>query len=68
MEQLNILDQKIINVLQNYTLEPYSKQAEMLGISPQTMIRRVDSLKERGILRFPIASFIPERISLSDTV
>ncbi len=64
MEQLNILDQKIINVLQNYTLEPYSKQAEMLGISPQTMIRRVDSLKERGILRFPIASFIPERISL----
>ena len=65
MDQLNILDQKILNVLQNYTLEPYSKQAERLGISPQTMIRRVESLKEREILRFPIASFIPERLSLS---
>lgn len=65
MDQLNILDQKILNVLQNYTLETYSKQAERLNISPQTMIRRVESLKEREILRFPIASFIPERLSLS---
>ena len=65
MDQLNILDQKILNVLQNYTLEPYSKQAERLGISPQTMIRRVESLKKKEILRFPIASFIPERLSLS---
>ena len=64
MDQLNILDQKILHVLRNYPLEPYSKQAERLKISPQTMIRRVNGLKEKNILYYPIASFVPERISL----
>lgn len=65
MEQLNILDMKILHVLQNYPLEPFSSLAEKLSVSPQTMIRRVNSLKERGILRNAIASFEPERISLN---
>ncbi len=64
MDHLNILDKKILHVLQNYPLEPFSKQAEKLKISPQTMIRRVKSLKDRKILRTPFASFVPERISL----
>ena len=64
MDQLNILDMKILHTLQNYPLEPFSKQAEELKIAPATMIRRVKALQEKGILRHPIASFVPERISL----
>ncbi len=64
MDHLNVLDLRILHTLQNYPLEPYSKQAEKLKISPQTMIRRVKALQEKEILRHPIASFIPERISL----
>ena len=65
MDQLNILDRKILNVLQNYPLEPYSSLAKKLTVSPQTMIRRVNSLQTKGILRNPIASFVPERIGLA---
>ena len=64
MDQLNILDLKILHTLQNYPLEPFSKQAELLKIAPATMIRRVKALQEKGILNHPIASFVPERISL----
>ncbi|MHA1200373.1 MAG: winged helix-turn-helix transcriptional regulator [Candidatus Heimdallarchaeaceae archaeon] len=64
MDYLNILDMRILHVLQNYPLEPYSAQAEKLKISPQTMIRRVKALQDKEILRNPIASFVPERISL----
>ena len=67
MDQLNILDKKILHILQNYPLEPFSSLANRLSppISPQTMIRRVNGLHNRGILRNAIASFIPERISLT---
>jgi len=65
MDQLNILDRKILLVLQSSPLEPYSKLAEKLNTSTQTTIRRVNSLIEKGILNFPIASFVPERIQLS---
>ncbi|MHA1259865.1 MAG: hypothetical protein ACTSRO_09560, partial [Candidatus Heimdallarchaeaceae archaeon] len=66
MEELNILDQKIIHVLQNFPLEPYSSLAKKpeLNISPQTMIRKVKSLKDRGILRIFISDFVPEKFSL----
>ncbi len=65
MDQLNILDKKILHILQNYPLEAFSSLANRLKISPQTMIRRVNRLKTTGILRNPIASFVPERISLT---
>ncbi|MHA1668240.1 MAG: Lrp/AsnC family transcriptional regulator [Candidatus Heimdallarchaeaceae archaeon] len=64
MEKLNILDQKILHILQNFPLEPFSSLAQKLNISPQTMIRKVSSLKERGILKGVISSFIPEKLSL----
>ncbi len=65
MDQLNILDRKILLVLQNYPLESFSTLAEKLKISPQTMIRRINALKENKILFMPVATFIPERISLT---
>lgn len=65
MDQLNILDRKILLVLQHYPDEAFSTLAKKLEISPQTMIRRVNSLKQKGILFHPIASFVPERIHLT---
>jgi DNA-binding Lrp family transcriptional regulator len=54
-----------LHALQNYPLEAYSSLAQKLKVSPQTMIRRVNSLQNKGILRYPIASFVPERIGLA---
>lgn len=65
IDQLNPLDRKILLVLQNYPLEPYSTMAEKLGTSTQTLIRRVNSLKKRDILSVPLASFVPERLQLT---
>ena len=67
MEQLNILDMKILHMLQNYPLEPYSAIAEKLKISTSTLIRRIKGDKgliKRGILRYALTSFTPERIAL----
>ena len=64
-ENMTNSDKKILQILQNYPLEPFSTMAKRLEISPQTMIRRIENLKGRNILRNAIASFVPERIGLT---
>ena len=64
MERLNNFDIKILHALQNHPLEPSSQIANLIGTSTQTIIRRIERLTEQGILRYAIASIIPERLGL----
>ena len=49
--KLSKLDKKIINVLLNNSRLSYRQIAEIVNVSPATVIKHIDTLKEEGIIR-----------------
>ena len=45
------IDKKIINVLLNNSRLSYRQIAEIVNVSPATVIKHIDTLKEEGIIR-----------------
>ena len=51
MPALDVLDRKILNVLQSQADIPNNLLADKIGLTPGPCLRRVQKLKEAGILR-----------------
>ena len=50
MEKIDLLDRKILHMLDRYSRQSYSRIAKYLRTSPQVVKYRVEKLQERGIL------------------
>lgn len=55
---------EILRLLENYPLKSYSELAEKIGVSTQTLIRRVKDLESRNIIRTVHSSLNPESMLL----
>ena len=55
---------EILRLLENYPLKSYSELAEKMGVSTQTLIRRVKDLESRNIIRTVHSSLNPESMLL----
>lgn len=62
------LDERIINEFRKNPLFSYRKIASILGISPQTISRRITKLRESGMRIDFISSYIPEALALTQYV
>ncbi len=57
---LDDIDKKLINILQENADLTYAELGRKLGISPSTVYMRVRRLKERGIIKRVVAEVAPE--------
>ncbi len=55
---------EILRLLENYPLKSYNELAEKIGVSTQTLIRRVKDLESRNIIRTVHSSLNPESMLL----
>ncbi len=59
---LDDIDKKLINILQENADLTYAELGRKLGISPSTVYMRVRRLKERGIIKRVVAEVAPEML------
>jgi len=64
MKDAIMKNRKLIGLVQRYPNLSFSEISRMLGISTQTVIRKVEHLKKKGILRAPIATLDASKIGL----
>ncbi|MCD6324387.1 MAG: Lrp/AsnC family transcriptional regulator [Desulfurococcales archaeon] len=57
---LDEIDKKLIDILQENADLTYAELGRMLGISPSTVYTRVKRLKERGFIKRVVAEVSPE--------
>jgi DNA-binding Lrp family transcriptional regulator len=69
--QLDILDKRLLDIIQTgfpLAPRPYAVLGEQLGIPEEDVLRRVRSLKERGIVRRLGANFQSSRLGFHSTL
>ena len=59
---LDDIDKKLINILQENADLTYAELGRKLGISPSTVYMRVRRLKEKGIIKRVVAKVAPEML------
>lgn len=64
-QELDELDKKILNVLQENADLTYAELGRMLGVSPSTVYMRLRKLKERGFIKRIVAEVTPELVGLN---
>lgn len=62
---LDEIDKKLINILQENADLTYAELGRILGISPSTVFMRVKRLKERGIVKRIVAEVSPEMLGFN---
>jgi Lrp/AsnC family transcriptional regulator len=68
MEELDRLDRRILDLLQENAGQSNADVAEQVGLSPNACWRRTRRLEERGIIRKRVALLSQEKLSLNVTV
>lgn len=71
VEGLTLLDKRILNRIQQdipFTAKPWRKIAKGLKVSEPRLLKRIDSLKKRGIIRRISATFNPRRVGYVSTL
>ncbi len=64
-QELDELDKKILNVLQENADLTYAELGRMLGVSPSTVYMRLRKLKEKGFIKRIVAEVAPEPVGLN---
>lgn len=70
-QKLTLLDKRILNRIQQdipFTPRPWRKIAEGLKVSEPLLLKRIDFLKKRGIIRRISATFNPRRVGYVSTL
>ncbi len=68
---LSVLDKRVLNRLQRdipFTARPWQKIAAELDIKEGALIKRIEFLKKRGIIRRIAATFNPKKIGSVSTL
>lgn len=65
---LDVIDRAILQVLQEDATVPVQKLAERVGLSPTPVWRRLQQLRDRGVIRREVAILAPEKVGLPITV
>ncbi|MGB2928651.1 MAG: AsnC family transcriptional regulator [Desulfobacterales bacterium] len=71
MPPIDDMDRGILNLIQSdfpITPRPYLAIAERLGFSENDVIKRLDRLKKRGIIRRIGGNFVPEKLGFVSTL
>jgi DNA-binding Lrp family transcriptional regulator len=71
MPPLDDIDRAILNRIQSdfpMTPRPYLSIAESLGFSENEVIKRIDRLKKKGIIRRIGGNFVPEKLGFVSTL
>jgi DNA-binding Lrp family transcriptional regulator len=71
MEQLDTTDKMILNRIQSdfpITKNPFDAIARELNLSEADVLRRLTSLKEKGIIRRIGGNFVPEKLGFVSTL
>ena len=71
MEQLDTTDKMILNRIQSdfpITQNPFGAIAKELNLSEADVLRRLTSLKEKGIIRRIGGNFVPEKLGFVSTL
>lgn len=65
VQEIDELDKKLLNILQENADLTYSEIGKILGISPSTAYMRLRKLKERGLIKRIVAEVTPELVGLN---
>lgn len=71
MPPLDDMDRAILNLIQSdfpITPRPYLAIAQRLGFSENDVIKRLDRLKKKGIIRRIGGNFVPEKLGFISTL
>jgi DNA-binding Lrp family transcriptional regulator len=71
MPPIDDMDRAILNLIQSdfpITPRPYLAIAQRLGFSENDVIKRLDRLKKRGIIRRIGGNFVPEKLGFISTL
>ena len=71
MPPLDDMDRAILNLIQSdfpITPRPYLAIAQRLGFSENDVIKRLDRLKKKGIIRRIGGNFVPEKLGFVSTL
>ena len=71
MSPLDNMDRAILNLIQSdfpITPRPYLAIAQRLGFSENDVIKRLDRLKKKGIIRRIGGNFVPEKLGFVSTL
>jgi DNA-binding Lrp family transcriptional regulator len=71
MPPIDDMDRAILNLIQSdfpITPRPYLEIAQRLGFSEKDVIKRLDRLKKKGIIRRIGGNFIPEKLGFVSTL
>ena len=71
MPPIDDMDKAILNLIQSdfpITPRPYLVIAERLGFSENDVIKRLDRLKKKGIIRRIGGNFVPEKLGFVSTL
>jgi DNA-binding Lrp family transcriptional regulator len=71
MPPLDHMDRAILNLIQSnfpITPRPYLAIAQRLGFSENDVIKRLDRLKKKGIIRRIGGNFVPEKLGFVSTL
>jgi len=71
MPPINDMDRAILNLIQSdfpITPRPYLAIAKRLGFSENDVIKRLDRLKKKGIIRRIGGNFVPEKLGFVSTL
>jgi DNA-binding Lrp family transcriptional regulator len=71
MPPIDDMDRAILNLIQSdfpITPRPYLAIAQSLGFSENDVIKRLDRLKKKGIIRRIGGNFVPEKIGFISTL
>jgi len=64
-QEIDELDKKLLNILQENADLTYSEIGKILGVSPSTVYMRLRKLKERGLIKRIVAEVTPELVGLN---
>ncbi|MFN3268719.1 MAG: Lrp/AsnC family transcriptional regulator, partial [Zestosphaera sp.] len=62
VQEIDELDKKLLNILQENADLTYSEIGKILGVSPSTVYMRLRKLKEKGLIKRIIAEVAPELV------
>ncbi|MEM1603896.1 MAG: Lrp/AsnC family transcriptional regulator [Zestosphaera sp.] len=65
VQEIDELDKKLLNILQENADLTYSEIGKILGVSPSTVYMRLRKLKERGLIKRIVAEVTPELVGLN---
>lgn len=65
VQEIDELDKKLLNILQENADLTYSEIGKILGVSPSTVYMRLRKLKEKGLIKRIVAEVAPELVGLN---